>query len=251
MASVSEVINAHIRAAISDLHTAIPARVLSFNPLTGTVDVAAAIDQTLSDGSVLSRGPIRQVPVQFASSPRTLISFPIKAGDTGQLIFQERSTDEWLAQSSAAEGGSNVSAVDRRMHDYNDCVFIPGIYPHSKSPVSGNGHTLAHNPDSDLTIKHNIGTGAETRISIEGSGSIVMENSLGKIRLNNDGSVTLDCIKVTINSSGNVDINASDLNISATNILTTGVLKNNGKLVGSTHTHAGVTPGVGNTGVPN
>lgn len=35
------------------------------------------------------------------------------------------------------------------------------------------------------------------------------------------------------------------------NVATTGTITNNGKNIGSTHTHTGVTPGSGSTGVPN
>lgn len=42
----------------------------------------------------------------------------------------------------------------------------------------------------------------------------------------------------------------ADVNVTG-NVATTGTLQNNGKDVGSTHTHNGVTTGGGNTGTPN
>lgn len=68
---------------------------------------------------------------------------------------------------------------------------------------------------------------------------------------------------ITINSPQKVIINANEVDVNAANtivngnftvngnISSTGTVTNNGKNIGSTHTHNGVTPGVGNTGVPN
>ena len=60
---------------------------------------------------------------------------------------------------------------------------------------------------------------------------------------------------ITITSPTTVTINATDIKINGKltvvgDIETTGTLKNNTKLVGSTHTHSGVQPGAGNTGAP-
>lgn len=61
---------------------------------------------------------------------------------------------------------------------------------------------------------------------------------------------------ITITSPTTVTINATDIKINGKitivgNIETTGTLKNNTKVVGSTHTHTGVTIGTGITGEPS
>lgn len=60
---------------------------------------------------------------------------------------------------------------------------------------------------------------------------------------------------ITITSPTTVTINATNININGKltvvgNVETTGTLTNNTKLVGSTHTHLGVTTGTGISGVP-
>ena len=60
---------------------------------------------------------------------------------------------------------------------------------------------------------------------------------------------------ITITSPTTVTINATNININGKltvvgDVETTGTLKNNSKLVGSTHTHGGVQTGGGTTGAP-
>jgi phage gp45-like len=53
----------------------------------------------------------------------------------------------------------------------------------------------------------------------------------------------------TLNITGNI-VHTGNYTVTG-NVATTGTLTNNGKAVGSTHTHGGVTTGAGNTAVPN
>lgn len=68
------------------------------------------------------------------------------------------------------------------------------------------------------------------------------------IQFNEVGITITSPNKIIINGN-EVDINANNLVINA-NIQSTGTVTNNGKNIGSTHTHSGVTPGGSNTGVP-
>jgi len=202
--SLSEVIGAHIMAANANQHTSIPAKVLTYNPVNQTVDVKVAINTKLSNDVVVERGAIRGVPVQFGGTTRTLMSFPIVAGDTGMLVFQERSIDEWTTQPPNADASGSVHANDRRMHDYNDCVFVPGIHPYSASPVGGRGHTYKHDPLQDTVIKHNIGTPAECYMFLKPDGSILFQNKEVNMQLLVDGTLKVDCKNVIVNADTSI-----------------------------------------------
>jgi len=231
MPSDSEVINAHIRAAAADQHTSIPAVVVSFDGVS--VTVKADIDQQLADGTTLQRGEISNVPVQFAGSSDTLVAFPLKAGHTGMLVFQERSMDEWVMQ--GADNVAAVTAKDRRMHDYNDCVFVPGVAPHAKAKSSGVGHTFPHNPQTDTVIKHNIGSAAECAIKLSDDGAVTIQNQNNTMTLAADGTFTVLCKDIVLTAENSIGVTGTDITVSAsgdltlegTNILTTGLLKNN------------------------
>lgn len=79
-------------------------------------------------------------------------------------------------------------------------------------------------------------------------GEVALADDLGNvIRLGRD--------KLTITAKTALEITAPAIKITGPvtingNVATTGTLTNNGKNVGSTHTHAGVTPGSGNSGAP-
>lgn len=276
MTSVSETINAHIRAAQSDIHTNIVARVLSYNPESQTVDVQVDVNHLLPNNEVLERGAIRGVPVNFGGTTRTLISFPIKAGDTGMLAFQERSMDEWTQQKPDQGGaGSGVFARDRRMHDYSDCVFIPGVHPYARSPVAGRGHRYKHDPNQDTVIKHNIGTDAECYVFMKPDGSILLQNKNVNMKLLVDGTLQVDCKDVVINADTSIAMTTPDITITSdtmtlavgattwtgstvditADIATVGDITNDGKDIGDTHTHIGPATAplgpVSPTGVPN
>ena len=282
MPSTSEVINAHIRAAQSDIHTSIPARVLSYNPESQTVDVQADINHLLSSNEVLERGAIRGVPVQFGGTTRTLISFPIKSGDTGILVFQERSTDEWTHQKQDLTGeAKGVIAKDRRMHDYSDCVFVPGVHPYAKSPVGGRGHTYKHDPMQDTVIKHNIGTPAECYMFMKPDGSILFQNKNVQMQLLVDGTLKIDCKDVIVNAETSIAMTTETFSIDCTDITITsdtttvdsataidmttaalgigattteftgGTIKHDSVSIDKNHTHGGVVIGTDPTGVPN
>lgn len=259
MPSLTETVNAHIRAAQADIHTSIPARVLSYDPTRQTVDVQVDVNHLLPSNEVLERGAIRGVPVQFGGTTRTLMSFPIKKGDTGTLHFQERSTDEWTQQQPTQGEQKGVFAKDRRMHDYSDCIFVPGVHPYAKSPVGGRGHVYQHDPNQDTVIKHNIGTPAECYMFMKPDGSIIFQNKEVHMQLLVDGTVKLDCKKVIVNATTSMEMTTPDMTITTdnltvdagattwtgstvdmtANISTTGTLTNNSTNVGSTHRHTG------------
>jgi len=256
MASDSEVIYAHIRSAMADQHTSIPAVVVSFDGVS--VTVKADINQKQSDGTTLERGEIVKVPVQFAGTSDTIMAYPLKSGHTGMLVFQERSMDEWVTQGE--NNTATVAAQDRRMHDYNDCVFVPGVAPHAKAKSSGVGHNFPHDPQNDTVIKHNIGTTAECMVKLGVDGAITIQNQFNTMSLDAAGKLTITCKDLEVNSETNAVINcvdamvtaSGDCDLDAVNVaITSTTLKHNGVNVGATHTHGGVFPGVANTSTPN
>lgn len=269
MASDSEVIYAHIRSAMADQHTSIPAVVVSFDGVS--VTVKADINQKQSDGTTLERGEIVKVPVQFAGTSDTLMAYPLKAGHTGMLVFQERSMDEWVTQGES--NTATVAAQDRRMHDYNDCVFVPGVAPHAKAKSSGVGHTFPHNPQTDTVMKHNIGTAAECIVKMSSDGAITIQNQFNTMNLAADGTLTVTCKVLAVNAETSATIespevtvtcetltaecetatvNASgDAAIEALNVdITSTTLKHNGVNVGFMHTHLDISNSAPFTGIP-
>ena len=104
-----------------NLHTALPAKVVSFDPAKQTVSLAIQIKMQLVDGSGADIPPLLDVPVSFPRGGGFAVTFPLKAGDEGMAIFSERCIDGWW------QNGSASAPLDFRLHDLSDAMFIPGI----------------------------------------------------------------------------------------------------------------------------
>lgn len=104
-----------------NLHTALPAKVVSFNPSKQTVTLAVQIKMQLADGNGADIPPLVDVPVSFPRGGGFAVTFPLKAGDEGIAIFSERCIDGWW------QNGTASTPLDFRLHDLSDAMFIPGI----------------------------------------------------------------------------------------------------------------------------
>ena len=72
---------------------------------------------------------------------------PLKNGDTGFLIFSQRSLDDWLVQ------GGNVEVKSTRMNSLSDAVFYPGLYPFDNPvPVSNNDNLFINNGKMSIEL---------------------------------------------------------------------------------------------------
>lgn len=129
---------AQINNTLKDLHTALPAIVISFNPDERTITAQPTIQRVFADGMGLS-GPQNlpvclDVPVLFMSAGGYEITYPIVEGDECLLIFSERCIDSWFAT------GDPSPPDDYRKHDLSDAFAIVG--PRSlarKKPVPMDG----------------------------------------------------------------------------------------------------------------
>ena len=129
----SELILEGIRGALFDLHTGLPARVLSV-PESGAVDVQPLLRRTyvdeLEQEQTVDLPPISRVPLLFPCGGGWSITWPIAVGDLVYLAFAERSLDAW----KDAPPGSSVDPLETRYHHLSDAVAIPALRPRS-SPL--------------------------------------------------------------------------------------------------------------------
>lgn len=108
------------------LWTSLPGFVQSYDPVKMTVSVQPTIKIPVRDqqgkwtNQTLPVCP--DVLVQFPSAGGFTLSFPIKAGDEGLIVFASRCLDAWWQQ-----GGVQPQA-ELRMHDLSDGCFIPGLF---------------------------------------------------------------------------------------------------------------------------
>lgn len=105
-------------ATLGLVRVACPAVVQSYDAATLTV-VVQLTAPLLIDGAPVTVPPIA-CPVAFPSSAGASITWPLAAGDSGLVVFADRSTDGWRS-----EGVANVPPQDARRFGLEDGHFVP------------------------------------------------------------------------------------------------------------------------------
>lgn len=150
-------------ALMSEINTCLPGRIESYEVSSQKCTVKPLIKKKFFDGQALELPIIVEVPVQFSRSKNAGMTFPLKRGDTGFIIFSQRSMERWLAS------GEDVEPGDPRKFDLTDAIFIPGIF-------SFNIKNIANN-NKDLEIQNR-------------TGEVALGNDTSKTLISTDGLVT-------------------------------------------------------------
>lgn len=178
---VSE-LSAFIETRLADVHTGMPAEVVSFNAETATATVQPLLKRTYVDAAgvrtVVLLPQIQGAPVQYPHGGGCSITWPLVPGERVWLSFAERSLDRWLA----SQDGAAVSPNDPRKHNLSDAIVMAGVDPTAlRRPVDpsalvirrelGEGETGPHaevrlQPDGQVLL----GEGATLGVAREGDG---------------------------------------------------------------------------------
>ena len=169
-----EVINSIIDAKIVDLHTSLPGKIVSYDHDKNLAVIQPMLMRKYKTMDKAVELPvITNVPVMFQRMNDGHLRFPIKANDTGLIVFMERSIDLWLIQ------GGMIDPEDSRTHSISDAVFFPGLNPNNKKIVS----TAAND---SVELKYN-----NSFIEIKSNGTVLIKNSNANIELDSTGKITL------------------------------------------------------------
>ncbi len=143
--SLEEVIKAMVSAGIARVHTSLPASVVSYNPALQTISAQISVMGTYTDDSGITipyAFPVlSNVPVVWPQATGFSLTFPLTAGDPVELVFNERSTDEWRSTGAAIN-----QAQDVRRFDLSDAYAIPGGRGFVPAAGVGLGAVLQGNP---------------------------------------------------------------------------------------------------------
>lgn len=180
--------------ALSDMHTAFPARIVAYDVDAQTVDVAPALlREVASDDKNEPFGfdklpNILSVPVMWPRGGGMAITFPLKAGDWVLIVCAEQSTLIW--RTSGGEG-EHPGANDP--FGLNGCVALPGWFP----DVS----RLANVSPTDLVIG-DLESDATVRIKPDGTVVAGGEAGAGFVGLAEKIDAEFEKIAVTLGSLG-------------------------------------------------
>lgn len=180
--TMSEVIVEAIYARMADLHTGLPAKVVTFDEVNQACDVQPLLLRAIlndDDERITEEIPqITNVPIHYPSGGGWSLIFPLVVDDIVFLTFAERSMDRWLDGAP----GQQIDPEHARRHDLTDAVCIPGIRPRT-SPIA----ELA-------TVGSNCRLGRDTggpAVLLKPDGTIEIGASSGTIIIQPDGTIKL------------------------------------------------------------
>lgn len=123
--TLAEVIDHAIDERLADVHTAIPARVVSYDATKQMVSVQILVKtrDEAADGTVEARSiaVVHGVPIVWAIPTATT---PVPVGSFALLMHAERSVDRWLAGA-----GEEVDPADVRVFHLSDGFALLGLRP--------------------------------------------------------------------------------------------------------------------------
>lgn len=194
-----------------NMRTSVPGHVLSFDPATQMAEVQIGLMLEDRLGSQQPRRPIIHVPVQFWGAAGGTLECRVASNTEGVLFFSQECIDSWVDQ-----GGVAVKSEPRRF-SINDAYFIPGVrsIPGAITDFSNDGIRLRSNDGSAYFWIHD------------------------------DKTLEIDGVSLSVKCAANFEQPANFEQ--AVTTMTT--ITNQGVSIGLEHTHGGVMPGSGKSGV--
>lgn len=189
----------------------------------GFVDVQPLVNQLDGAGNAVPHGVLHRLPYFRLQGGADAVILDPKVGDVGMAAFANR--DISLVKTSKAQNNPG----SWRSHDMADGLYFGGLL--NGTPVQYVQFTAG-----------GINVVSPSKVTV--SAPDIELNASAQCALNSPQIVLNGTVRQGGGSLGGTSTWQGDMN-------TLGTLRNNGKDVGSTHTHSGVQSGPANTGAPN
>jgi len=162
---------------LNELHTAVPAEIVEFEPKTCTATVQPKAKMILSNGKEMDYPLVNDVPVLFqqGAGQDVVVVFPVKKGDGCLLVISEQALDSWR------EEGEQFSEMKYAL---SNAVAIPGLFKKPTSDVKdavSDNCVIIRNKNTKIAIskkKIAIDGDIEVKGSIKATGNISENNIL-------------------------------------------------------------------------
>lgn len=126
-----DTINTVVEKHLNEINVAMPGRIVSYNYAKNLAVVQPTLKRKYKNNeSAIDLPVITNVPVAFQRMGKGHLRFPVNPGDTGQLVFNQRSIDAWLVS------GGQVDPLDPRKFALSDGIFYPGTTPNNNPMAS-------------------------------------------------------------------------------------------------------------------
>lgn len=152
-----EIIFAAVDRRLRGVHTALPAKVVSYDVATQTAKVEISVKLEIRPGEYEQPPPLEEVPVLWPRGGGYYVHLPLAAGDCVLLVFSEQDPSEWYTQEEVTE-----PPLTKRHGLYP--FAIPGAAPLSKAIASPpEGATLGKEGGASVTVTgSNVALGSPT-----------------------------------------------------------------------------------------
>jgi hypothetical protein len=194
-----------VKAVLSDeVHTHLPAEVISYNAALNTCSVQPCINRIRTDDpdnlTTVKLPQLDDVPVKQFGSGKCLMSIAPQAGSYGVLHVSEREIETWMTQ------GGIVDPASTRKFDISDCFFDPGAYP--LLPDGNNGLIVPPINTDRIEMRTRLGT---SFVSVLDDGSVEIQAIAGTITMSVAGEIELANAtgSVTLKTTGVAEVNSS------------------------------------------
>lgn len=152
-----EVLRRVLETDRAEIHTAKPGRIVAYDKNTQTATVRLGVRQVIPSGdddtpdTTEEYPDLHSVPVLFPGSGTFYVSWGLRAGDTGLVVFCDTDIGQW--RGGAGEGAEDPGVTAR--HSLAGAVFLPGLFVRDDA-----------NPDASGTTNTRWGLRGGTRIEI-------------------------------------------------------------------------------------
>lgn len=155
----------------------LPARVIKYDRDTNKVQVEVLIAMIATSGQQVSRAQIANIPVINIGGGGFIINFPIKAGNLGFIMANDRDISLFLQSFKEAPPNTN------RVKNFADSVFIPSVLTDYTIDGTDTDNMVIQNLDGTVKISLSSDTitlKAPTEIKIDSplttvTGELVVE----------------------------------------------------------------------------
>lgn len=132
---------------LQNVNGMLPAKVISYDRTTNRVQVQLSINIVGTDGSVYPRPQLASIPVFVFGGGGFRLSFPLKSGNLGWVIANDRDISNFL------KSYSQTSPNTARVKNFSDGVFFPDVMTGLNTIDSGDSNNaVLQNNSGTVTI---------------------------------------------------------------------------------------------------
>ncbi|WP_186288594.1 Gp138 family membrane-puncturing spike protein [Burkholderia gladioli] len=246
-----------IGSRLTEVYTALPGTVESFDPVTMTVVVQLGTkDLIRNEDGTISTSPfplLTDCPVVWQGGGGVTATFPIGAGDECLVVFASRCIDAWW------QSGGVQEQAEPRTHSLADGFALVGVRSRPRALDSVSTTSAQLRSDDGATFIELNPTAQTVKIVAPGGFEVVAPTQVltaaTSLTVNSpqsgfSGAVIVQGLFSFL--AGLVGSTAEGVAATITGAINfIGSLTSNGKRIDDGHTHGGVEPGPGNSGTVN